>query len=181
MRSADQRPDLDPEQPICIREIESVEQALTRLVRLAESRRRSLPSESPSNRLDRAAYTLLTRLEECPATRLTELAALMEIDLSTASRQVRSLEERGFVSRIEDPRDQRTAWLEVTEAGREVLGAARALRVERISSRLSSWHERDVEELARLLSKLVESFTDQTEPSPIASPIPRSAVSGVER
>jgi DNA-binding MarR family transcriptional regulator len=105
----------------------------------------------------------------------------MEIDLSTASRQVRSLEERGFVSRIEDPRDQRTAWLEVTEAGREVLGAARALRVERISSRLSSWHERDVEELARLLSKLVESFTDQTEPSPIASPIPRSAVSGVQR
>jgi DNA-binding MarR family transcriptional regulator len=158
-----------------------VEQALTRLVRLAESRRMSTPSQSPSNRLDRAAYTLLTRLEECPATRLTELAALMEIDLSTASRQIRSLEERGFVSRIEDPRDQRTAWLEVTDTGQEVLGAARVLRVERISSRLSTWGEHDVEELARLLSKLVRSFTDQPSSAPVASPIPRPAVGGVRR
>jgi DNA-binding MarR family transcriptional regulator len=181
MASQDQRPDLAAEQRRCTSEIESVEQALTRLVRLAESRRRSAPSQSPSNRLDRAAYTLLTRLEECPATRLTELAAVMEIDLSTASRQVRSLEERGFVSRIEDPRDQRTAWLEVTEAGREVLGAARALRVERLSSRLSDWHEHDVEELARLLSKLVASLTDQTELSQVASPIPQSTSSGVQR
>jgi DNA-binding MarR family transcriptional regulator len=181
MHPEDQRPDLRPEQPICKAEIESVEQALTRLVRLAENRRRSAPSQSPSNRLDRAAYTLLTRLEECPAARLTELASVMEIDLSTASRQVRSLEERGFVSRIEDPRDQRTAWLEVTGAGREVLGAARALRVERISSRLSDWDERDVEELARLLSKLVASFTEQTEPSQVASPIPQSASGGVKR
>jgi len=181
VHSEDQRPDLEPEQGICTPGIESVEQALTRLVRLAESRRTSGPSQSPPKRLDRAAYTLLTWLEERPATRLTELAALMEIDLSTASRQVRGLEERGFVSRIEDPRDQRTAWLEVTEAGREVLSATRALRIERISSRLSSWHERDVEELARLLSKLVTSFTDQSEPAALASSIPRSAVGGMQR
>jgi DNA-binding MarR family transcriptional regulator len=177
----DQEPDLDAEQRICTPEIELVEQALTRLVRLAESRRTSVPSQRAPNRLDRAAYTLLTRLEKCPATRLTELAALMEIDLSTASRQVRSLEERGYVSRVEDPRDQRTAWLQVTETGREALGAARALRVERISSRLSSWNEHDLEELARLLSKLVASLTDQPDPSPSASPIPRSPVSGVRR
>jgi DNA-binding MarR family transcriptional regulator len=177
MNSEGQRPYLGPDQVICPSEIESVEQALTRLVRLAESRRTSGPSQSPPNRLDRSAYTLLTRLEECPAARLTELAALMEIDLSTASRQVRGLEERGFVSRVEDPRDQRTAWLEVTDAGREVLRVARALRVERISSRLSSWHQRDIEELARLLSKLVTSFSDQAEPTPI----PRPAVSGMSR
>ena len=154
---------------------------MTRLVRLAESRRRSAPSQSPSNRLDRAAYTLLTRLEECPAARLTELAAVMEIDLSTASRQVRSLEERGFVSRIEDPRDQRTAWLEVTDGGREALRAARALRVRRISTRLADWDARDLEELARLLAKLVTSLTDQPAPSPIASPGPPSAVSNGQR
>jgi DNA-binding MarR family transcriptional regulator len=177
----DQRPDLDPELGIYTRNVELVEQALTRLVRLAENRRTSGPSQGPPNRLDRAAYTLLTRLEECPATRLTELAALIEIDLSTASRQVRGLEERGFVSRIEDPRDQRTAWLEVTEAGREVLRAARTQRVERISSRLSNWDERDVEELARLLPKLVASFTDKPTLSASASSIPRSTLSGMQR
>jgi DNA-binding MarR family transcriptional regulator len=179
--SEGERSDFTPEQAICTSEIESVELALTRLVRLAESRRASAPSPRPANRLDRTAYTLLARLEECPATRLTELAALMEIDLSTASRQVRSLQERGFVSRIEDPSDQRTARLEVTKAGREVLAATRAFRVERISSRLAHWPESDVKELARLLSKLVSSFTYRVESSDMASPFPQSAVSGLPR
>jgi DNA-binding MarR family transcriptional regulator len=181
MESQDKRPNLASEQGRYPRDIELVEQALTRLVRLAERRRTSGPSPSRPNRLDRAAYTMLDRLEACRATRLTELAALMEIDLSTASRQVRGLEERGFVSRLEDPRDQRTAWLEVTAAGREVLRAARTERVERISARLADWEEGDVEDLARLLSKLVTSFTDQPV-SPAGAPsIPRSAMSGVQR
>lgn len=105
----------------------------------------------------------------------------MEIDLSTASRQVRGLEDRGFVARVEDPSDQRAARLELTEAGRAVLTAARALRVERIASRLASWKQRDVEELARLLSKLVASFTDKAGNSSLASPEPRSTMSGVQR
>jgi DNA-binding MarR family transcriptional regulator len=156
-----------------------VEQALTRLLRLAETRRTAGAAPSSPNRLDRAAYTLLTRLDECPTTRLTELAALVEIDLSTASRQVRGLLDRGFVSRVEDPSDQRAARLELTEAGREVLCASRALRVERIASRLANWGQRDLEELARLLTQLVGSFTAETSPS--ASPAGRSTASGASR
>jgi DNA-binding MarR family transcriptional regulator len=181
VRSNDQEKDLHPERGACASEIESVEQALTRLVRLADARRTSSPAQTPRNRLDRAAYALLTRLEECPATRLTELAALMEIDLSTASRQVRTLQDRGLISRLEDPRDQRTAWLELTEQGREMVLAARALRVERIASRLAKWQPRDVEELARLLSDLVSSFTDQPQLESVASPIPLSAVSSTQQ
>lgn len=181
MHATHQRRQIVAEQLICNSEIESVEQALTRLIRLAETRRTSGAAPSPRDRLDRAAYTLLTRLDECPTSRLTELAARMEIDLSTASRQVRGLEDRGFVARVEDPSDQRAARLELTEAGRAVLTAARALRVERIASRLASWEQRDVEELARLLSKLVASFTDQAGNSPLASPEPRSTLRGVQR
>ncbi|HEY5272953.1 MAG TPA: MarR family winged helix-turn-helix transcriptional regulator [Acidimicrobiales bacterium] len=171
----DQDEDLQPQRVSCASEFESVEQALTRLVRLSDARRTSSPAQTPRNRLDRAAYALLTRLEECPATRLTELAALMEIDLSTASRQVRSLQDRGLISRVEDPHDQRTARLELTEQGREMVVAARVLRVGRIASRLSKWQQRDIEELARLLSDLVSSFTDQPQLEPVASPIPLSA------
>jgi DNA-binding MarR family transcriptional regulator len=176
----DLRQESGPEQVTCPAEIESVEQALTRLIRLAETRRTADPAQSPRNRLDRAAYTLLTRLEECPTTRLTELAAVMEIDLSTASRQVRGLEDRGFVARVEDPCDQRAARLELTEAGREVLAAARALRVERIASRLAGWEQHEITDLARLLSRLVASFTDPARLSPIASPGPRATL-GVRR
>jgi DNA-binding MarR family transcriptional regulator len=140
--------------------VASVERALSRLLRLAEARRSASTAESTRGRLDRAAYAALARLEEMPATRLTELAAMMSVDLSTASRQVRGLEARGFVVRIDDPDDQRTAWLELTEAGQEALTAERALRVARIASHLANWKERDVAELARLLGQLVTSFSE---------------------
>jgi DNA-binding MarR family transcriptional regulator len=181
MHATGHRQEIDPGQVIAPSSIESVERALTRLVRLAETRRAVDPEQSPENRLDRAAYALLSRLEECPRTRLTELAALLEIDLSTASRQVRGLTDRGLVARVGDPGDQRAAGLELTNAGRAALCATRALRVERITTRLANWEQRDVDELARLLSRLVASFTDKTVDPPISAPAPRHALSGAPR
>jgi DNA-binding MarR family transcriptional regulator len=153
--------DIHHDQEFCVAEIASVEHALTRLVRLAEARR--MPAGA--DRLDRAAYAVLARIEELPATRLTELAAVMDIDLSTASRQVRGLETRGYVTRLGDPDDQRAARLELTVAGRDALSSARTLRLERIASRLSNWEHSDIADLARLLGQLVASFS---QPSPNA-------------
>jgi len=148
------------------------------LLRLAEARRSSNAVESTRGRLDRAAYAALARLEEMPATRLTELAAMMSVDLSTASRQVRGLEARGFLVRIEDPDDQRTAWLELTETGQEALTAERALRVARIASHLANWQDHDVAELARLLGQLVTSFS---EPSSASGSPPLEFAGGLAR
>lgn len=143
-------------------EIAAVERALTRLVRIAEVRRAPNVKDAASEGLDRTAYTVLARIEEMPDTRLTALASVMEIDLSTASRQVRALEERGYLTRIDDPEDQRAAWLELTDPGRDALAHARALRLQRIAARLLAWERRDVTDLVRLLEKLVTSFTERS-------------------
>jgi DNA-binding MarR family transcriptional regulator len=153
------------EQEVCGSELAEVDRALTRLLRLTEARRSSPATSSAATRLDRSAYGLLSRLEELPATRLTELAAALEIDLSTASRQIRALEERGFVSRTDDPCDQRTGRLELTELGRTTLCTERAFRVERIAARLSTWQRQEVEDLARLLARLVDNFTGPDVPA----------------
>ena len=136
----------------------AIERAFTRIIGLNEARKPSDASRMLVHPLDRAAYAVLTRIGECDAIRLTELASTMAIDLSTASRQVRALEERGLVARACDPDDQRTRWLSLTDIGRTALADARSLRIEVLQRRLATWNSSDVTELARLLNQLIESF-----------------------
>ena len=138
-------------------ELGSIERSVTCIVGLAEARRSSTDSRELRYPLDRAAYSVLCRIEEASSIRLTELAVTMGIDLSTASRQVRALEERGLVARTGDPDDQRTKRLDLTEQGLAALDDARALRISTLRSRLSSWPEDDLTELARLLERFVDS------------------------
>src|SRR3954471_12934064 len=69
--------------------------------------------------LDRPAYQALWRICDEGAIRPTALAGLLEVDLSVVSRQVRSLEDAGFVQRETDPQDARAALVSATDAGRE--------------------------------------------------------------
>jgi predicted MarR family transcription regulator len=88
----------------------------------------------------------------------------MGIDLSTASRQVRALEDRGLVERSGDPDDQRTRWLNLTDTGHHALEDARALRIEVLRRRLTAWNPLEVAELARLLEMFIASF-DESSPA----------------
>lgn len=144
-------------------EFAAIERAVTRIIGLAEARRPSGASSGLIHPLDRAAYSVLTRIGECTSIRLTELASTMGIDLSTASRQVRALEDRGLVARTCDPDDQRTRWLNLTDTGRSALEDARALRIEVLRSRLTTWNVADVADFARLLEQFITSF----DPAPI--------------
>lgn len=65
-----------------------------------------------------ADRVLLARLVVGGDRRATDLAADAFLDLSTVSRQVRSLVERGLVARRPDPEDRRGTLLAATEAGR---------------------------------------------------------------
>src|SRR2546423_450837 len=66
-----------------------------------------------------AERILLARLVTDGARRATDLAAEAFLDLSTVSRQVRSLVERGLVERRPDPEDRRGYLLTATDAGHE--------------------------------------------------------------
>lgn len=111
--------------------------------------------------LDRPAYQALWRIVEEGPLRPTTLAGMLEVDLSVVSRQVRSLEEAGFVVRQTDPQDARAALVSATEAGREAFERTKQARTEVLDEVLRGWPEDDRETFVTLLSR----FNDQLEAS----------------
>ena len=140
----------------------AVEHSLTHLARLARpSRVFGELTDVLGRPLDRAAYSVLARIEEFGPIRLTDLASAMEIDISTASRHVRALEDRRLLERSGEPGDLRARRLRLTRDGEVVLRSTREARLAGIAARLSDWRPSDLCQLARLLEQLVSSFAGQ--------------------
>lgn len=103
--------------------------------------------------LDRPAYQALWRIVDEGPLRLTALAGLLGVDLSVVSRQVRSLEDSGFVSRLADPLDARASLVSATDHGQEAFNQTRKQRSEVLDSVLAQWPAADRSALVRLLSR----------------------------
>jgi DNA-binding MarR family transcriptional regulator len=112
-----------------------------------------LPGESGFTVLDRPAYQALWRIVEEGPMRSTALAKLIGIDLSVVSRQVKFLEEVGFVRRQPDPLDARAALVSATESGQSALELSRSKRTEVLDEVLEDWSQQDRDELVRLLGR----------------------------
>jgi DNA-binding MarR family transcriptional regulator len=119
--------------------------------------RMGVPPEAlaPGEHVDRSGYWALVRLGEAPApVRLSDLAASMELDLSTVSRQVRHLVDAGFVTRQSDPEDGRAALLTLSDRGRCVLEAVRRARREMLRQTLAGWGAGERSDLAASVTRL---------------------------
>lgn len=103
--------------------------------------------------LDRPAYQALWRIAEEGPLRLTSLAKLLSVDLSVVSRQVKALEEAGFVERASDPADARAVLVSGTERGLAAFTATRIQRTEVLDEVLADWSEPERHDLVRLLSR----------------------------
>ena len=103
--------------------------------------------------LDRPAYMALWRIVEVGPLRPTALAGLLEVDLSVVSRQVRALEDVGFVARRPDPADARAALVSATPNGKAAFEETKRRRTEVLDDVLAGWTAEDRGELVRLLSR----------------------------
>ena len=84
---------------------------------------------------------------------VSDLAARLEIDQSTASRQVRRLERLGLVTRAVDPIDRRIARLTATAKGRKLLDRVREVSLNDFDVALSDWSAADRARFAELLDR----------------------------
>jgi DNA-binding MarR family transcriptional regulator len=110
--------------------------------------------------IDRSGSWLLVRLANEGPMRLSDLAALQGVDVSTTSRQVKPLIERGLVEREGHPTDGRSALLALTGAG---LTMHRRLSRERravIAAAVESWEPADREQFASLLERFARDFAE---------------------
>ncbi|MGY0231333.1 MarR family winged helix-turn-helix transcriptional regulator [Longispora urticae] len=108
--------------------------------------------------LERPAYILLGMIDTDGPLRLTALAGLAQLNLSTISRQVAALEAAGMIERDADPADGRASLVRVSEQGHAVLEHNRNRWRGEISSMLSDWNETERAEFARLFTQLNQAM-----------------------
>jgi DNA-binding MarR family transcriptional regulator len=109
--------------------------------------------------LDPPAFALLSRIGDQGPLRLSTLAAVVFLDVSTISRQVQDLEQAGWVVRERDPQDRRASLLELTPAGRAVLDAGYEQRRRALTQLLAGWTQEEQAALAAQLARFNQAVS----------------------
>jgi DNA-binding MarR family transcriptional regulator len=135
----------------------AIETHIAMLMRLGEASRRSTGLK-PHRALDRAAYVILRHLEQDGPQNVSALAARLNLDGSTVTRQVTALQRDGLVERHPDPRDGRGTVIEPTEKGLTQVNAVRLARRALYDKMLHDWTREERAELARSLERLTTSI-----------------------
>ncbi|WP_432526109.1 MarR family winged helix-turn-helix transcriptional regulator [Kineococcus mangrovi] len=97
--------------------------------------------------------------------RVSEVAEHLSLDLSTVSRQVSHLRQRGLLVSCPDPADGRSQRLSLTPAGVQEIRTFRRAVVDRLLDHLDGWRDEEVGDLTRLLGRLVAAPVPSSPPS----------------
>lgn len=136
--------------------------ALGRVVRVATLPRfTERVAEEAGTHLERSAYVLLARLAagQC---RVGELAEHLCLDVSTVSRQVHALEERGLARREPHPTDRRGSVVVIAAQGQEVVEQHRRARRKLFAELLSDVPPADLEAVTSVLDRLAARIQELT-------------------
>ena len=110
--------------------------------------------------LSRPAYALLRRIDEHGPATLGDLARATGMDAASTGRQVRRLEELGFVRRAPDATDGRVITVTITAAGRDARRRIAEVLEAHLRDTLGRWSEADRRRLGELLTRLVDDFRE---------------------
>ncbi|HEX5769531.1 MAG TPA: MarR family transcriptional regulator [Nocardioidaceae bacterium] len=135
------------------------EAVMVTLARLGRRMRQRMPGEE----LDFGTILLMKALLRGPL-RLTDLAAVVELDASTVSRQVRHLEDRGLLERTGDPDDGRASRIALSAEGRTRLETGAERRRAFVSRLVEDWPSEDRERLRLLLNRLLDELDTKETP-----------------
>ncbi len=97
-------------------------------------------------------------LERGGAQRVSVLARRAGMVAPLASRELRHLEQQGFVTRAADGADGRAVVVAITPKGRDAYRRLRAAAVAAASDALAGWKATELAELARLLARMADDF-----------------------
>jgi DNA-binding MarR family transcriptional regulator len=121
---------------------------------------RRLRTRHPEDQVDPSTFPLARQLMCHDAMRVSDLAAKVELDASTVSRQIKQLEDKGIVERTSDPADGRASLVRLSDEGHRTMQAAFHRRFQRIQQALEPWSEHDRDLLQKLLTRLASDLRD---------------------
>ena len=137
---------------------------VTASARSARQHERILRAASVS--LTPAGLRALRVVERFGPIKVSDVARRLDVDQSTASRQIRPLEEQALVERTSDGDDGRVSWLGLTDAGERVLGRVRDVFLNDFAVALDDWAPEDRDRLGLLLERfradLLAARVDET-------------------
>ncbi|MBY8873901.1 MarR family transcriptional regulator [Micromonospora sp. PLK6-60] len=134
-----------------------IETEVAMLMRLGEATRRATGS-AEHRVLDRAAYVILRHLDATGPQNVSALAARLNLDGSTVTRQVSALQRDGLIARAPDPADGRGTVISPTPAGLQRMAAVQAARARLYGEMLADWAPADRATLAEMLRRLNEAL-----------------------
>ena len=108
--------------------------------------------------LSRPAYALLRRIDEHGPAPLGELARSTGMDAASTGRQVRRLEELGFVERAATPTTAACVVVEITPAGRDARQRVADVLEAHLRDVLDRWSTADQPRSASCCTRLVDDF-----------------------
>jgi len=110
--------------------------------------------------LDKAAYLLLHQIISHGSVGVKTLADESHLDISTISRQVATLEQKGYVYKVPDSSDGRAYSLQLTTLGTKEYNKHKQARLGKISEILDDWSDEECEAFGHLLQKYNNSIID---------------------
>lgn len=135
--------------------LQIIEYQMAQLVRLISATR---PRNPELASLDRSAYLILSELDGQPPIPISAIASRFKLDISTASRQIASMESKGLVTRTPDPADARTSLLTITKTGQARLTAMKSARKRVYQEILKAWTVEDIDLLADIVTRLANDI-----------------------
>ena len=103
-------------------------------------------------------YQILAWLRDGIGLNPRDICAQYRHNSGALTRVIDQLEEKGFIERLRRDRDRRKVELQLTDAGRKVIGILIPLVVEQLNLALEDFSSDDVQQLTRLLLKFNTSL-----------------------
>jgi DNA-binding MarR family transcriptional regulator len=139
--------------------IADAEHALERLFRLTMNRKlHTRQSAAVGADVTRAGYAVLRYVNDAGEPSLGEIARECSMDPAAAGRQVKVLEDDGFVERYATTDDGRVTVVRLTRAGRDVYRRIVDIRRAYMGDVLAGWSASDQATLAGLVDRLVDDL-----------------------
>ena len=136
-------------------DLAGVDAALTRIARVANSRRaaRYRSQLSGVDLLPTGVATLASIVRIGPA-RLTDVAAHLELEPSRVSKEVNRLVDAGLVTQQPATDDRRAVVITVTEEGADAWRRYRKATDKQLARTLTGWSDEELHQLAAMLTRL---------------------------
>lgn len=137
-------------------------ESISALTRFTRSRKLdALHAERAGVMLNFAAYSVLGPVVAHGPLGLGELGRRTQMQPNALSRQVRTLELAGYLTRVADPDDGRVSVVEATSAGRDAHRRLREANEQMLARQLREWSDHEVDDLAARLERLVADLRRQ--------------------